>query len=76
MPLTKKQRDWVRKRNGNRCVHCWYDEDKGGWVRCKEHRGLQVHHIRPQGWSDKHLENDPDRPHNLVTLCEQHHTGR
>jgi len=77
MPLTKKQRDWVRARNGNQCVHCWFDEDKGFWVRRKEHEGLQVHHVLPEGYSDRHVESiNPNSPHNLVTLCGKHHIGK
>ena len=76
MPLTKKQRDWVRKRNGNQCVHCWVGED-GKWHRCSEHENLDVHHVVPEGWGDEHVKSmTPNSPTNLVTLCGKHHIGR
>jgi len=76
MPLTKKQRDWVRERNGNQCVHCWVGAD-GKWRRCSEHGGLDVHHVVPEGWGDRHVKSmEPNSPTNLVSLCPAHHIGK
>lgn len=67
-PMTKNQRDWVVRRDGNRCQKRRFVN--GVWFQCERNTGLHVHHIFPKGalaeWSS---ETDPNTPDNLITLC-------
>lgn len=73
--FTPKQRRWFLKRDGNRCMFRTFDGEK--WVRCKNTKNLQVHHIIPRGWSSMHMpKNFPiNGPENGVCLCPMHHVG-
>ena len=74
--LGVSQRKWVLKRDGYRCQHETYEDVMGGWEQCEETTDLHVHHIHPRRWMSQHYPwVDPNRPHNLITLCKNHHMG-
>ena len=63
--LTHKQREWVRSRDGRKCVLC------GSTKR------LECHHVVPYSVAVYELNWTPERannPDNLVMLCQQCHT--
>ena len=74
MAFTKRQRDWIVDRDGNKCM---FHEKKGNkWIRCNSQKSLHVHHIVPQLWSEVNLSDwCGDIPSNGVTLCKFHHAG-
>lgn len=74
--FTKKQRDWIKQRDGNRCQMFTYRNGK--WVQCPVTVGLQVHHIIPRGWAEKHLPEgfNLNSSVNGICLCGFHHVGK
>lgn len=73
--FTNNQRAWILKRDQNRCQ---FHRNVGGvWVRCRNRKNLQVHHIIPRGWAARHLPNHfpINGPNNGITLCDAHHVG-
>lgn len=78
--FTKKQREYILKRDEYRCQFHTYDQTKGKWVRCSHTTHLEVHHILPRGFAYQHLpkdfiENELNGRGNLITLCASHHRG-
>ena len=73
--FTEKQRQWFLRRDGHRCMF-WTMID-GKWVRCKNAKRLQVHHILPRGFCSMHFPKDfaVNGATNGITLCEMHHIG-
>ena len=73
---TKKQRDWIVQRDGGRCMfhERKFRNGRWQWVRCDSTHNLEVHHIIPQRWCEKHLPGwNKDIPTNGITLCRRHH---
>lgn len=76
--FTKAQREWILERDGHQCSFMTFDPARGEWVRCKNTKRLQVHHITPRGFYDYHLRGcgwDVNSPENGITLCRFHHIG-
>jgi len=76
--FTKAQRTWILKRDKRRCSFMTYDAAQEEWVRCKNTKRLQVHHITPRGFYDCHLRGcgwDVNSPENGIMLCAFHHVG-
>jgi hypothetical protein len=64
--FTEKQKDWIRRRDGNRCQapfphHC---ADNG--------KKPPVHHILPDHFL-QHFHTNPDVPENGITVCQNAH---
>jgi len=80
MPLTKKQRDWIKnRRNDGRCQHMWKEDGK--WKQCPHNAEtceLHAHHIVSQRFSAANFTEgfDGDGPENIITLCCEHHIGK
>lgn len=74
--FTQRQREWFLARDGHRCQFRYFDGKK--WVRCKETRNLQVHHIMPRGFARLHmpLNFQLNGSMNGITLCVNHHVGQ
>lgn len=74
--FTKRQREWIIRRDVSRCQ--FHSFVGGKWVRCPNKTGLQVHHIIPRGWAMFHMPKDfeVNTPLNLLSLCAKHHVGR
>jgi hypothetical protein len=73
--LSEKQKNWIKEAwtvvTGSwHCVFPVYDGDKP--KECGKREKVEAHHIYPQGAS-KRLNEDPDKPRNIVPLCDQHH---
>lgn len=74
--LGKFQRSWVLARDDYKCQHFEYNTIFKEWWQCKNTKDLHVHHIYPVRWLRYHFcWVDPHRPHNLITLCKEHHLG-
>ncbi len=73
-PMSRLQRDWVVRRDGNRCQKFVFVN--GRWLQCKEKRDIQVHHIyckrAMELWSPDVCPHTPD---NLLSLCRCHHVS-
>jgi hypothetical protein len=73
--MTKKQRDWVVRRDDGRCQKMRYAGDK--WHQCENTDNLQVHHIHPSRAMEVWMPNlDPNTEDNLITLCKHHHVSK
>lgn len=63
LAFSTKQREWIRKRDDNRCqfpdIH-----------RCEGRN--EVHHIINQGYATRH-DIDADYPENAITICNSAH---
>jgi len=64
--FTKKQREAILERDGNKCQFPAKHKHKGG---------LQVHHIIPQRYAQEVGIEDPDFAENGISLCEDSHVG-
>lgn len=82
--FTQGQRNWLLRRSGNRCEFHQFNSKTGKWLRCKNTRDLQAHHLIPRGWAMEHLphwtsEKGTDRLNsndNGIILCSRHHIGK
>lgn len=77
--LTHRQKEWIRKA----WTEYWGDvqcifpkfvslEFEGVYDDCNG-QPCELHHIEPQGYSKRVLNQNPDRPENVVPLCAEHH---
>src|SRR3990172_6419907 len=73
--LNEKQKNGIKKMwaavTGS--VHCIFPIARGDRIEeCGREEAVELHHIYPQGAS-KRINEDPDRPRNLVPICSEHH---
>lgn len=68
-----KQREFFLNAYGHRCAFHW--KENGKWVRCKNTRNLQIHHIYPRGWCKLNMRRSfPVNGANQgICLCTSHH---
>ena len=69
---TKKQRQWILRRDE---FQCQFIDPKTG-KKCGVRKHLEIHHIVPVVWAYEHLHWTPEQvnhPENLITLCRRHH---
>lgn len=64
--FTKKQREAILERDGNKCQFPEKHVHKGE---------LQVHHIIPQRYAEEVGIENPDFAENGISLCEEAHVG-
>ena len=70
MPFKEKTRQWWLEVADNKCQYEFYTEAKG-FQECGDTRKLQVHHIRPEGWS---LDRGENPETNIgMPVCANHH---
>lgn len=63
--LNTKQREWVKKRDGQRCQATVKH-------KCNQEDGIEVDHIMPQRYA-YNLGIDPDFPENCLSKCKNAH---
>jgi hypothetical protein len=66
--LNFNQRKIIRERDGNKCNFPVPNHN------CNGDKRLEINHIHPQKYL-KSLGVDPDYPENLLTICQNSHTG-
>lgn len=73
--FTKKQRQFFLDVYGHQCAFHW--KVNGRWVRCKNTRNLQIHHIVPRGWCRENMNRrfPTNGAGNGIALCPHHHVG-
>ena len=68
LSLSYQQRKIIRERDGNKC------QFPVPGHKCNGRVNLEINHIFPQKYC-RSLGVDPDYPENLLTLCQNSHTG-
>ncbi len=72
MALSKRQRDWVLRRDNKKCQIPGFHG-----ITC-DPKHLEVDHIIPQRWAKEvygMTEQEIDTPINTLTTCRNHHRG-
>ena len=81
MPFPKETRSWWMRvwGDGNASdASCEWDTltEKKGIVQCGRDQKLELHHIKPEGWTIE--QGDDENPNEAlgIPMCHKHHSGR
>lgn len=71
--FTKKQREFFLDAYGHQCAFHW--KQNGKWIRCKNTKRLEVHHIYPRGWCRVNMSRrfPVNGIQQGIVLCRHHH---